>query len=53
LVAEAQHEMLEPGGADFSEGILADRPREIDAGDLGAERFADLRDSQASSTITG
>jgi hypothetical protein len=44
LVPEAQHEMLEPRGADLSENLRRDRPRGIDAGDLGADGVTKLFD---------
>src|SRR5258705_9061725 len=42
LPAEAQHEMVEPGLADFGEGFRRERPRQIDTGHFGAESVRQL-----------
>ena len=44
LAAEAEHEMLEPGLADRGDGVLRERPGEIDALDFGAESLPELAD---------
>ena len=44
--------MLEPRRTYGSENV-AERTREIDTRNLGAQRIADLGDFQVSSTITG
>ena len=43
LAAHADHQVLEPGGAKLWKKV-ANRAREIDAADLGAQRFGKLRD---------
>src|SRR5688572_23425185 len=42
LAAEADHQVLQPGFADFSERRCGQRPGEIKAADFGAERAADF-----------
>jgi hypothetical protein len=43
LVGKVQHQMLEERRVDRGEGIVAERPGKIDAGDLGAERAGNRR----------
>ena len=38
LVAEEDHEVLEPGPADLGDGLVDQVGREVDAGDLGPDR---------------
>src|SRR5882672_7456536 len=44
LSAEAQHEIIEPGGADLGEDFFRQRPRQVDAAYFGAECFPQLPD---------
>ena len=38
LVAEEDHEVLEPGPADLGDGVVVEAGREVDSGDLGPDR---------------
>ena len=44
LPAQHDHQMLVPRIPDAGEGRLIERPRDIDAADLGAERARQLHD---------
>ena len=42
LVAEADHQIIQQGGADFRQHLIGHVLRQIDAGDIGAERSGEL-----------
>ena len=53
LVAEEHDEVLEPGPADLGHRLVGEVGREVDAGDLGAERAGDRQHLDGAVGVVG